>query len=102
MVDYEKYKVRIPYPKLEDYTHNGKVDMEKFNTALHKYLTEEENMMDIFKKDLFKVYGVEGNPKADHAFSLSYQYGHAEGFSEIEWFFQDLVDLIKDLEHDKG
>lgn len=53
--------------------------------------TEEE----CFKKALAEEYGVVGNPKFDKAYSVAYSLGHSSGFSEIEGYFSDIVELIK-------
>lgn len=48
-----------------------------------------------FKKLLAEEYGVIGNPKFERCYSIAYSHGHSSGFSEIENFFSDIVDLIK-------
>lgn len=49
-----------------------------------------------FRNDLFEHYGVADNPKAVKAFTLAWEYGHANGFADIDYYFNDLVQLIKD------
>lgn len=48
-----------------------------------------------FKKHLLKSFGVEHNPKAERCFLLAWEYGHSAGYSEVEGYFTDLVELIK-------
>ncbi len=50
---------------------------------------------DEFKKDLFEYFKVQENPKAKVAYSIAYEYGHSAGFSEILYYFSDIVQLIK-------
>lgn len=49
-----------------------------------------------FKQDLFAEYGVTNHPKAERVFELAYQYGHSAGYSEVMFYFGDLVQLIRD------
>lgn len=39
--------------------------------------------------------GVVGNPKADLLWSKAWELGHANGLSEVECYYDDLVELIK-------
>jgi hypothetical protein len=48
-----------------------------------------------FKKALAEEYDVVGNPKFDRCYSIAYSHGHSSGFSEVEIFFSDIVELIK-------
>jgi hypothetical protein len=44
---------------------------------------------------LFEKYDVTDNPKRDKCYHLAYEYGHSSGDSEIEYYFSELVELIK-------
>jgi hypothetical protein len=48
-----------------------------------------------FKKALAEEYGIISNPKFEKAFDIAWQQGHSSGYSEVENYFSDLVDLIK-------
>jgi hypothetical protein len=48
-----------------------------------------------FKIELFKFYDVTDNPKANKAFNLAWDFGHSCGYSEVNNYFIDLVELIK-------
>lgn len=50
---------------------------------------------EVFQAALAKEYGVVGNPKFGRAFSIAWSMGHSSGFSEVENYFSELVDLIK-------
>jgi|SRR5579863_2544716 len=50
---------------------------------------------DAFKAALAEEYGVKGNPRFEKCYSLAYSFGHSSGFSEVENYFSELVDLIK-------
>ncbi len=47
-----------------------------------------------FKAELFAYYDVADNPKAERLYELAYERGHASGFHEVVYQFDELVDLI--------
>jgi len=44
---------------------------------------------------LYKEYEVEEDPKRAKAFGLAWEHGHSDGYSEVENYFMDFVELIK-------
>jgi hypothetical protein len=60
-------------------------------TALNEILRLEAE----FKRDLLAYYEVTDSPKADKAFAIAWDIGHASGYSDIAHTFADLVELIK-------
>jgi hypothetical protein len=58
-------------------------------------MEEKFDVKEEFKKFLAKKYKLEGNPKLDRAFEIAWELGHSSGYDEIENYFYDLVDLIK-------
>lgn len=71
-------------------------DMEKYKADLDEYRRVSRQREAEFKADLFEEYDVTGHPKADRAFALAWEEGHANGFYEVESFFSRLVLLIRD------
>ena len=61
----------------------------------NKHHVEQFKIDDEFKLALFQEYGVETNPKREKAFSMAWENGHAEGYSSVECYFSELVELIK-------
>lgn len=59
------------------------------------YHADQRRLEAQFKADLFEEYGVTGHPKADKAYAIAWEHGHASGFSEIEAFFSEIVCLIQ-------
>lgn len=57
--------------------------------ATGEYLTDE------FKAALEKEYYTWDNPKKDRLWAIAYELGHSAGFSEIESYYSDLVDLVR-------
>jgi predicted nucleic acid-binding Zn-ribbon protein len=66
--------------------------LHNYRRKLHDdiYRLEEETFKFLLKKE----YGLEGNLKFEKAYSVAYEHGHSSGFSEIENYFMDLVELI--------
>lgn len=58
----------------------------------YPYKYEEEAR---FRADLFRYYGVADNPKADKAYAIAWDYGHASGYQDVQSYFSDIVELIK-------
>ena len=48
-----------------------------------------------FKNALFEANGIENNSKREDCYRIAWEYGHSSGYSEIEIYFQELVELIK-------
>lgn len=59
-----------------------------------KYFEVEANKRLEHRKELAIKYHVEQNPKINMAYELAWEYGHANGFNEVENYFRDLVCLI--------
>jgi hypothetical protein len=72
------------------------VDEEAYKAHKIQYAEEVHKLQEEFINDLFREFGVEDNPKREAAYALAYEYGHANGYSEICNHFSDLVNLIKD------
>ena len=72
------------------------VNEEAYKAHKIQYAEEVHKLREEFINDLFEYYGVKDNPKREAAYALAYEYGHANGYSEIDNYFSDLVNLIKD------
>jgi hypothetical protein len=66
-----------------------------YRALMTSYRSEVARLKTEFKDDLLWEHGAVGNPKADKCFDLAWEYGHSAGFSEIQGFFGELVELIK-------
>lgn len=47
------------------------------------------------KVRLEEKYGVVGHPKADLLFDMAWDYGHSGGEEGVEFYYEDLIELIK-------
>ena len=72
------------------------VDEEAYKEHKIEYAEQLHNLQEEFINDLFEYYGVKDNPKREAVYALAYEYGHANGHSEIANHFSDFVTLIKD------
>lgn len=72
-----------------------KYSREKLRKEQHNlYDAESTRIAARFKTDLFKEFGVEGNPKAEKCYAKAYDQGHSSGYSEIANCFAAIVELI--------
>lgn len=69
---------------------------DEIRDARIKYREAQYRINEEFKLALFKEYGVENHPKREKAFSMAWEAGHAEGYSNVEYHFSELVELLRD------
>jgi hypothetical protein len=51
---------------------------------------------DRFYHDALSALGIVGHPKADKAYQIAYENGHAGGMSEVFGYLMDLAELLRD------
>lgn len=56
---------------------------------------EEARQVEEVKDRLAKSYGLKRDAKFNRAWDIAWDHGHADGFGEVEMYFDQLVDLIK-------
>lgn len=64
-------------------------------TNKYDYLVESARRTAQFKAELFAKHKVANNPKAERAFEIAWEAGHAHGYHEVASYFEELVELIK-------
>lgn len=85
----EKYKaIKIAPISPEDGAH-AKLQ------AKQDYWYETGKVDHEFKEALEKEYGTAGNPKAELLWCKAWEMGHSSGYSEVENYYLDLVELIQ-------
>ena len=47
------------------------------------------------KEELEKKYNMQDNPKKDKLYSFAYDFGHANGYLEVEGYYIDLLELVR-------
>lgn len=82
-----KYEPKTPLPK--DHASDATKEAGKNRRE------EMRQKMDIFKADLEKAFGVEGNPKAEKLWAISWDFGHSAGYDEVLSYYSELVELIR-------
>lgn len=66
------------------------------NTEMRRFqMAEESRLKDEQKQKLAQDNGLVGNPKLDLLYDKAWEIGHANGFSEVEFWFEDLAELIR-------
>lgn len=86
-----KYKNTLQYPSHADYVSDNK----KYKNIITEYREQESRHEATFKVDLFEENGVLGNPKAELAYNMAWDHGHASGLEDVAIWFEKLVELIK-------
>ena len=72
------------------------LDEVSYQTHLEHYHRENKRLQDEFCCDLIKKYEITHHPKANKLFEKAWEYGCSSGLSEVEDYFADLVEIIKD------
>jgi hypothetical protein len=57
---------------------------------------DERRLKAVFASDLIEAAGVTGHPKAQRCFDLAWEYGHSGGLQDVRYYFEELVELIKE------
>ena len=110
-MNFDDYKVTVPYPerprrpRLDAYTADSinahSVALVKWGKAQEAYLIQKRTysdaqtmMLERFKTDVLKEYGLEGHPKADKVFAMAWEEGHSAGYSEVAMWVEQLAELV--------
>lgn len=56
---------------------------------------EEAQMSQECEERLAKEHGVENNPKRGLLWAKAWEHGHSSGYSEVENYYRDFVELIE-------
>lgn len=76
------------------------LDETSFNAHMKHYNEENLRLQEEFRRDLIEKYNMTGHPKANKIFNKAYDMGCAGSLEEVEWYFQDLMELFyEDLIH---
>jgi hypothetical protein len=73
---------------------NGAKEMDTYVRVLKN--SREGIKINTFKSKMFEKYGLElGNVRAEKAWEMAWERGHSSGEQEVEYYFEELSDLIK-------
>lgn len=70
-------------------------NQELYDTLRSDYTIAQCKIDSDFRNYLYSKFDVVDNPKNLKCFELAWTYGHSSGYSEVESYFHDLVELIK-------
>lgn len=56
---------------------------------------ENDRLYEEFRRDMFEHYGVTGHPKVETAYRIAWEHGHSAGYSEVDSYFSELLELLK-------
>ena len=56
---------------------------------------KEEQKKTEHKQKLAQEHGLVNDPKLDLLYQKAWEHGHANGYSEVEFWFKDLAELLR-------
>jgi erythromycin esterase-like protein len=60
-----------------------------------EWLDEQAREIEAMKSELAAEHGVPRDAKFEKAWNAAWSFGHSSGFSEVERYFNEIVELIK-------
>jgi hypothetical protein len=84
-MDFNKYKTDLPWPSFKE---------PEYKEKRRAYQAENTRIQQMFKEDALKETGLFGHPKADKAFHMAWDLGHASGYEEVVNYLRDLAELL--------
>jgi hypothetical protein len=72
------------------------LDEVSYSAHMKHYEEENKRLKDEFRRDLIAEYEMTNHPKANKIFDKAWELGRSSGYKEIEYYFQDLVSIVKD------
>jgi hypothetical protein len=67
----------------------------KQREIFEKYHAESRRLDGLFRSDLEAEHGLVGHSKADLLFRLAWAAGHASGYSDVEYHYSTMAELLK-------
>jgi hypothetical protein len=71
------------------------LDELSYNAHLKHYYEEQDRLKNEFQTDLIAEYDMTNHPKANKIFDKSWELGKGN-YEEVEYYFQDLVELFNE------
>lgn len=69
--------------------------MKKKRKTLAERLEDTKNMINDSQERMLLKYSLKRDRKFEKAWSIAWEFGHSNGISEVEYYFDELVELIK-------
>jgi hypothetical protein len=74
------------------------LDEVSYNAHMKHYQEENLRLQEEFRRDLIEEYKMTDHPKANKIFDKAWDMGISSGLQEVEFYFQDLIGLFKDVD----
>ena len=68
---------------------------EKQKQQIAEWRLLEGKSIEHSKENMAKKHGLERNAKFETAWRIAWDYGHSNGLSEVEIYFDELAELLK-------
>lgn len=65
------------------------------HAALLACYEKEAEEHEVHKLELAKEHDLVDHPKLDLLYAKAWEHGHANGFSEVAYWFEDLAELVR-------
>ncbi len=67
----------------------------KENPAAYKvWAAEDARLHDLFREEALESVGLKDHPKADKVWNKAWDFGHANGFSDVYYYLQELAEIV--------
>jgi len=76
------------------------LDEVSYNAHLKHHYDEKNKLKNEFRADLIAEYNMDDHPKVNKIFDKAWELGQSKGHEEIEYYFQDFVELFKNDSED--
>jgi hypothetical protein len=76
------------------------LDEVSYNAHLKHHYEEKIKLKNEFGADLIAEYNMTNHPKANKIFDKAWELGQSKGHEEVEYYFQDFVELFKNDSED--
>ena len=70
-------------------------DLVRYKKLVSDYYVAKNKIENDFRNYLYNKFDVVDNPNNLKCFELARSYGHSNGYSEVEIYFEEFVELIK-------
>ncbi len=94
-LDEPSLEKRISCVTQDGYIVEQDFDQERYNKLVSDYYVAKNKIDSDFRNYLYDKFDVVDNPKNLKCFELAWSYGYSSGYSEVENYFNELVELIK-------
>ena len=110
-MNFDDYKVTTPYPeaprqpemprygdlhKWREELAAWEKELQEWGLEVNEWRRADSVLNRKFKEDVLREYGLEGHPKAEKIYEISWSEGHSAGLYGVKNWVEKLAELVKD------